>query len=82
MYVARIFFCEEIEDNTVDDEIDELFSKLEQIEPPLSLIEDILATVAQLPPPQFLTPVNDLPTEWGGLRRVRPLQAGLTRRHL
>ena len=59
MYVARIFFCEEIEDNTVDDEIDELFSKLEQIEPPLSLIEDILVIVAQLPPPQFLNPMDE-----------------------
>ncbi len=58
MYAARMFFCEEIEDNTVDDEMDELFSKLEQMEPPASLIEDILVSVAHLPLPQYLTPLD------------------------
>jgi hypothetical protein len=58
MYAARMFFCEEREDNIEDDEIDELFGKLEQMEPPPSLIEDLLARVARLPLPQYLTPLN------------------------
>lgn len=46
-YAQNILFCEDIE---ADDDIDELFSKLQTIEPPPSLVESILASVAQLPP--------------------------------
>lgn len=37
-----------------DDGIDSLFSQLQPIEPPLSLMERILSVVAQLPQPQVL----------------------------
>ncbi len=33
-----------------DEELDALFNHLEQFEPPVSLVESIMATVAQLPP--------------------------------
>ena len=59
MYVMRMFFCEEIEDTIVEDEIDELFSKLERVEPPPFLIEDIMSTVAHLPLPQYLPPMDE-----------------------
>jgi hypothetical protein len=58
MYAARMFFCEEIEDTMVDDEIDELFGKLEQMVPPPALIEGIMAQVARLPLPRHLTPLD------------------------
>ncbi len=35
-----------------DDEIDELFSKLEQIEPPTDIVARIMGAVSQLPLPQ------------------------------
>ncbi|TMC18660.1 MAG: hypothetical protein E6J34_16625 [Chloroflexi bacterium] len=38
-----------------DDEIDALFGQLEQIQPPASLAENILASVAQLRPPATFT---------------------------
>ncbi len=44
-YAHTILFAEDI---TEDDEIDELFSQLQQIAPPATLIEDILASVARL----------------------------------
>ena len=44
-YAHTILFAEDITD---DDEIDELFSRLQQIAPPATLIEDILASVARL----------------------------------
>jgi hypothetical protein len=53
-YSTHILFCDEIEDDATEDEIDKLFSQLEQIEPPPSLIEDILASVASLPLPHYL----------------------------
>lgn len=46
-YAQQILFRE---DSKAHDEIDELFSKLQTIEPPASLIDTILASVAQLPP--------------------------------
>ena len=49
-----ILFAEDIIE---DDEIDELFSQLQQIAPPATLIEDILASVARLgvPTPPRIT---------------------------
>jgi hypothetical protein len=45
------------EDVTEDDEIDALFSQLQQIVPPSTLVEDILAAVERLPiPTQRSTP--------------------------
>ena len=38
------------DDVTADDEIDDLFSQLEQIEPPPSLVECIMQSVGQMPP--------------------------------
>ncbi len=44
-YAHTIRFAEDI---TEDDEIDALFSQLQQIAPPKTLVEDILASVARL----------------------------------
>jgi hypothetical protein len=43
-----------LEDDSSEDEIDELFSQLLQIEPPTTLVADILASVALLSLPQVL----------------------------
>jgi len=47
-YAHTILFAEDI---TEDDEIDVLFSQLQQIAPPATLVEDILASVARLSVP-------------------------------
>ena len=64
IYSQDLLFCEDIE---ADDEIDTLFSQLEIIEPPASLVDRILASVAQLPAyPQHepLSPLwNDVEVE-------------------
>jgi hypothetical protein len=52
MYSTQMLLAENIEDVSSEDEIDELFSHLLQIEPPTTLVDDILATVARLPLPQ------------------------------
>lgn len=46
---------ENIDDFMADDEIDRLFSQLEQMEPPTGAIENILNTVSRLPLPQYLS---------------------------
>ena len=45
IYSQSVLFSEDV---TSDDDIDRLFSQLEQIEPPTSLVDSILASVAQL----------------------------------
>lgn len=51
IYSQHLLFCEDIE---ADDEIDALFNRLQVIEPPTSLVDRILASVAQLPAyPQY-----------------------------
>ncbi len=53
MYSTQMLLADSIEDmSSEEDEIDELFSQLLQIEPPATLVDDILATVAGLPLPQ------------------------------
>lgn len=52
MYSTQMLLATNIEDASSEDEIDELFSQLLQIEPPATLVDDILATVARLPLPQ------------------------------
>jgi hypothetical protein len=52
MYSTQMLLADTIEDVSSEDEIDELFSQLLQIEPPPTLVDDILATVARLPLPQ------------------------------
>ena len=52
MYSTQMLLAANIEDASSEDEIDELFSQLLQIEPPATLVDDILATVARLPLPQ------------------------------
>lgn len=47
-YLSQFFSTAEV---SSDDEIDELFSQLEVIAPPSSLIERIMETVAHLPHP-------------------------------
>ena len=42
-----------------DDEIDQLFLQLEQIQPPPTLVDSILASVARLPRQEFLADVED-----------------------
>ena len=44
-YLQPVLFSEDV---TSDDDIDRLFSQLEQIEPPASLVDSILASVSQL----------------------------------
>ena len=51
-YSTQIIFADMVEDVSSEDEIDELFSQLLQIEPPATLVDDILASVARLPLPQ------------------------------
>jgi hypothetical protein len=45
----------EKDDLAPQDEIEQLFLQLEQVEPPPSLVENILSTVARLPLPQLLS---------------------------
>ena len=52
MYSTQMILADTIEDISSEDEIDEFFSQLLQIEPPTTLVDDILATVARLPLPQ------------------------------
>ena len=52
MYSTQTLLAANVEDVSSEDEIDELFSQLLQIEPPATLVDDILATVARLPLPQ------------------------------
>jgi hypothetical protein len=54
-YIPRILLSDKV---WSDDEIDSLFSQLQPIEPPLSLVERILSVVAQLPGPYDL--IEDL----------------------
>lgn len=58
MYSTQMLLADTIEDVSSDDEIDELFSQLLQIEPPPTLVDDILATVARLPLPQEMDPMT------------------------
>jgi hypothetical protein len=51
-YSAQTLFADTVEDVSSEDEIDELFSQLLQIEPPGTLVDDILALVGRLPLPQ------------------------------
>ena len=44
-YLQPVLFSEDV---TSDDDIDRLFSQLEQIEPPASLVDSILASISQL----------------------------------
>lgn len=44
-YLQSVLFSEDV---TSDDDIDRLFSQLEQLKPPTSLVDSILASVAQL----------------------------------
>jgi len=52
MYSTQMLLAKNAEDMSSEDEIDELFSQLLQVEPPVTLVDDILATVAGLPLPQ------------------------------
>jgi hypothetical protein len=51
-YSTQMLFADTIEDESSEDEIDQLFSQLLQIEPPPTLVDDILASIAHLPLPQ------------------------------
>jgi hypothetical protein len=53
-YASRISFEG---DNALDDEIDQLFSHLEQFEPPADFVDRVMAEVSRLPPHQ-LTPTS------------------------
>jgi hypothetical protein len=50
-YASRISFEE---DNASDDEIDQLFSHLEQFEPPADFVDRVMAEVSRLPPRRFM----------------------------
>jgi hypothetical protein len=52
-YTRRILFSDDIlPDETLPDELDELFSQLEQLEPPPSLVTRILSSISQLSLPR------------------------------
>lgn len=51
-YSTQMLFADVIEDESPEDEIDQLFRQLLQIEPPPTLVDDILASIAHLPLPQ------------------------------
>jgi hypothetical protein len=59
-YSPHMLFADAREDESPQDEIDELFGQLLQIEPPSTLVDSILASVARLPLPQEMQPM-----EWG-----------------
>ncbi len=62
-YTQRIFFSDE---TLLKDDIDELFEKLEQIQPPSSLIERIFRLTIKSPPaPPRSEPVSSDP--WADL---------------
>ena len=42
-------------DSTSDNEIDQLFSHLEQFEPPADFVDRVMAEVSRLPLPQFMS---------------------------
>jgi hypothetical protein len=42
------------DDNALDDEIDQLFSHLEQFEPPADFVDRVMAEVSRLPPRRFM----------------------------
>ena len=50
-YLSEIYFEG---DSTSDDKIDELFSHLEQFEPPANFVDHVMAKVSRLPLPQFV----------------------------
>jgi len=47
-----------------DDDVDQLFLQLEQIEPPPALVNTILASVARLPRHEFLSDANEAQPLW------------------
>ncbi len=61
-YAHTILFAEDI---TEDDEIDALFSQLQQIAPPPTLVDDILASVARLGVPTPPRPTRKLWEDMG-----------------
>lgn len=65
MYSIETLFANNIEDMSSEDEIDELFSQLLHIDPPATLVDDILATVARLPLPQEM---DQMP--WGNMSDI------------
>lgn len=50
-YLSRMSFEG---DNSSDDDIDQLFSHLEQFEPPADFVDRVMAEVSRLPLPQFI----------------------------
>lgn len=55
------------DDRTPEDDIDELFSQMEQFEPPADFIQRVMDTVSQLPLPQYLHQVPLSEEEPAGL---------------
>lgn len=64
-YSIQMPFADTLEDISSEDEIDKLFSQLLQVEPPTTLVDDILASVACLPLPQALESMT-----WEGVERL------------
>lgn len=48
-YPQQTLFSEDVSYGTSDDDIDTLFSQLQTLEPPESLVQNILHTVAHVP---------------------------------
>lgn len=51
-YLSRISFER---GRALDDEIDQLFSHLEQFEPPADFVDRVMAEISRLPLPQFMS---------------------------
>ena len=66
-YASRISFEE---NNTLNDEIDQLFSHLEQFEPPANFVDRVMTEVSRLPPHQFM-PTSVVDDEECGVRHLQ-----------
>lgn len=55
-HAERAFLANGSKPNDESDELDELFGRLPQIQPPPSLIEEILTSVGQIPRPLLKKP--------------------------
>jgi hypothetical protein len=62
---TQMIFADMVEEESSEDELDELFSQLLQIEPPPTLIDTILTSVACLPLPQEMQAMT-----WDDVQRL------------
>jgi hypothetical protein len=64
------------EDSMSDDDIDRIFSHLEQLEPPPETIARVMNAVSRLPLPQYISsPLFEEGEEYPLVRNLRPIPA-------